>query len=124
MVSKIPKRNNSYHEDEVLEALIKDPTKSAREIAKGLGSYRQKVWRRRRELERRNVIWGYTAVVDESKINHVLYMVLLKMKPMNKELARLMVNRKLKGEPYKQNVRLVNVLYVNGEYDWIIKFSA
>jgi len=124
LVSKVPKRNKSYHEDEVLEALVKDPTRSAREIANRLGSYRQKVWRRKKELERHNVIWGYTAVVDESKINHVLYMVMLKMKPMNKELAHLMANRLLRHEPYKQKVHLISALYVNGEYDLIIKFSA
>ncbi|MGD8564832.1 MAG: Lrp/AsnC family transcriptional regulator [Candidatus Bathyarchaeota archaeon] len=120
----IIKRNKRYHEDDILNALIEDPTKSAREIARRLGSYRQKVWRRKKELEIHNVIWGYTAVVDETKTNHVSYMILMKMKPMSKELAQLMVNRMLKGEPYKQHVHLTNVLYVNGEYDLIIKLSA
>lgn len=124
MSGKESKRNVKLYRDDVLERLIENPTKSVREIAKEMGSYRQKVWRRKRKLEEENVIWGYTAVVDESKINHVLYIVLLKMKPMSKELAELIMNRITKGEPHKQNVRLINVLYVNGEYDWIIMFSA
>ena len=86
MAQKTSKRNNAYSKDEVLEALIEDPTRSAREIAKRLGSYRQKIWRRKTELERLNVIWGYTAVVDENKMNHVLYMVLLKMKPIKNHI--------------------------------------
>ncbi len=28
------------------------------------------------------------------------------------------------GEFHKQRVRLLNVLYVNGEYDWLVMFSA
>jgi len=124
MRTKKSKSNNKWYKDDVLECLIEDPTRSIREIAKELGSYRQKVWRRKKVLEEDNVVWGYTSIVDESKINHVLYLVLLKMKPMNKELAKLIINRMIMGEYYKQKVRLINVLYVNGEYDWILMFSA
>ena len=42
----------------------------------------------------------------------------------DKELADLMTRRILKHEPEKQNIRLINVLFVNGEYDWLIMFSA
>lgn len=124
MNQKESKCNNSWYKNDVLECLIEDPTRSVREIAKELRSYRQRVWREKRRLEKDNMVWGYTAVVDESKINHVLYIVLLKMKPMSKELAELIMKRIIKGEPYKQSVRLINVLYVNGEYDWILMFSA
>jgi DNA-binding Lrp family transcriptional regulator len=108
----------------ILECFLEDPTRSLRDIAKELESYRQKVWREKRKLEKENIIWGYTAVIDESKFNHVLYVVLLKMKPMNKELAELIITRKIKEEPKKQKIHLINVLYVNGEYDWMIMFSA
>jgi len=118
------KRNNRLHKNDVLECLIEDPTRSVREIAKELGSYRQRIWREKKGLEKDSVVWGYTAVVDKSKLNHVLYIVLLKMRPMSKELAELIIKRIIKGEPHKQNIRLINVLYVNGEYDWILMFSA
>ena len=112
-------------EKSVLSHLIKDPTRSAREIAKELKSYRQKVWREKTRFEEEKVIWGYTAIVNEEKMNHVLYLILLKTKPMSKEFADILIMRKLlQREPEKQNVRLINVLYVNGEYDWIIMFSA
>ncbi len=110
--------------NEILEALREDPTCSSREMAKDLGTYRQKVWRERKALERENVVWGYTSVVDESKLNHVLYMVLLKMKPMTESLADLIIKRVGRSEPRRQKVRLLNILYVNGEYDWIVMFSA
>ena len=35
-----------------------------------------------------------------------------------------MTGRILKPEPEKQDIRLINVLFVNGEYDWLIMFSA
>ena len=124
MGQKESRCNSRWYKNDVLGCLIEDPARSVRKIAKELRSYRQKVWREKKRLEADNVVWGYTAVVDESKINHVLYIVLLKMKPMSKELAELIMKRIIKGEPYKQNVRLINVLYVNGEYDWILMFSA
>lgn len=107
-----------------LKSLFEDPTRSDREIASHMGSYRQKIWRERKRLESENVVWGYTAIVDENKYNYVVYLVLLKLKPMSKELADLMTRRKGKHEPEKQNIRLINVLFVNGEYDCLIMFSA
>ncbi|HUU88019.1 MAG TPA: hypothetical protein VMX17_09740 [Candidatus Glassbacteria bacterium] len=118
---------NSYvckKKKSILESLIKNPVRSDREIASQLDSYRQKIWRERRRLEREKVVWGYTAVVDESKFNYVVYLVLLKLKPMSKDLADLMTRRIIRLEPEKQDIRLLNVLFVNGEYDCLIMFSA
>jgi DNA-binding Lrp family transcriptional regulator len=110
--------------DEVLNYLLEDPTRSARDIGKKMNSYRQMVWRKKKELEDNNVIWGYTAVVDESKLNHVIYMMLIKSKPMSRGLADLLIRRITRDEPRKQNVRVINMFYVNGEYDWVLRFSA
>lgn len=108
----------------VLQHLTEDPTRSIREIAKDMGSYRQKVWRKKKKLEDDHVIWGYTAVVDESVLNHVMYIILMKLKPMSAELADLMKERITKREPAKQNVNLINVLYVNGEFDLVVMFTG
>lgn len=116
--------NKMSYEDELLESLLKDPTKSIREIGKELNSYRQKIWRKKKKLENENVIWGYTAVVDESRMNHVMYIVLLKLKPMNQELADIMVERIIKKIPQKQQVHQINVLYINGQYDLIVMFTS
>ena len=120
------KSNNELEEKKriILKSLLKDPTRSDRLIALSIGSYRQKIWRERKKLENENIVWGYTAVVNESKYNYVVYLVLLKLKPMSKELADLMTKRKGRHEPEKQNIRLINVLFVNGEYDCMIMFSA
>ncbi len=118
------RRNKRDFEIELLDELIKDPTRSNKEIANVLDSYRQKVWRKKKELENENIIWGYTAVLDESKKNYVTYIVLLKMKPMSEDLADLIVNRQVKGKIEKQDVRLIDIFYLNGQYDWILMFTA
>ena len=80
---KVAVGNINLSEKNVLEQLYKDPTRSDREIAKKIDSYRQKVWRERKKLERKNVIWGYSAVVDETKLNYVIYLILFNTKPMS-----------------------------------------
>lgn len=124
IMSKTGQNGKKNESDDILEALLDDPTKSVREIAKDLNTYRQKVWRRKKKLEDEHVIWGYTAVIDEMKLNNVRFLILMKTRPMSEGLAELMTNRVAKGEPRKQGVRLINLCYVNGEFDWILIFSA
>jgi len=107
-----------------LKRLFDDPTRSVRALASDLKSYRQKVWRHKRRLEEDHVVWGYTAVVDEAALGDVMYLVLMKMKPLDRQLAELIIRRQTMGEFHRQRVRLLNVLYVNGEYDWLVMFSA
>jgi len=113
--------SKSYDND-VLEALIEDPTRSARDIAEEIGTYRQRVWREKTRLERGNAIWGYTAVIDEIELGQVLYIVLTKTKPMTVGLVDRLIDNIGDGEAY--GVRLINFLYLNGEYDWLLMYSA
>jgi DNA-binding Lrp family transcriptional regulator len=108
----------------LIEALLDDPTRSMREIAKNLHSYRQTLWRKKKQFEEENLIWGYTAVIDEAKQGKVTFLVLMKMKPMIEDLAETIVKRIKGNEPAKKNIRLIDAFQVNGEYDWLIRFSA
>ena len=56
-------------EKKILEELSKNANKSINDIAEKCGFSRQKVWRVINNLEKNHAIWGYTAVVDEKKIN-------------------------------------------------------
>jgi len=40
------------------------------------------------------------------------------------DLAELITTDLLREESNKQQVRLLDLLYVNGEYDWVLKFAA
>lgn len=124
MGKKTPVSHNRSYDDDVLEALLENPTRSAREVAKKLGSYRQKIWRKKKKLEEDHVVWGYTAIVDEVTMKRVLYIVLLKLKPMSRELADVIIERLTTRKPQRENVRLITSLYLNGEYDWLVMFSA
>ncbi|MCX8173095.1 MAG: Lrp/AsnC family transcriptional regulator [Thermoplasmata archaeon] len=108
----------------VLQELLRDPTRGINEIARRSGTYRQGVWRLKKRLEEEKAIWGYTPVLAEEKFGYGQYLILLKLKPMSEKLASLMIRRIRQGEPAKYRVRLINVMYVNGDFDWIVLFSA
>ncbi|MGA1792314.1 MAG: Lrp/AsnC family transcriptional regulator [Thermoplasmatota archaeon] len=124
MEEKTSKGNIKELDDKIIDALLNDPTKSMREIAKDLNSYRQTLWRKKKKMEEENLIWGYTAVIDEEKQGKVTFLVLMKTKPMMKGLADLIVRRVKRNEPSKMNIRLIDLFQVNGEYDWVLRFSA
>ena len=124
MAKKESNGNKTTYDAAILDRILKDPTQSVEEMAKGLGTYRQRVWRAKNRMEQAYIIWGYTAVVDESNLGHVTYMVLMKMRPMTQELADLIIRRLGRTEYGKQQVRLIDVMFTNGEYDWVITFAA
>ena len=49
---------------------------------------------------------------------------MLKSKPMSRGLADLLVDRLRRNAARDINVRLIDLFYVNGEYDWILRFST
>jgi len=108
----------------LLQVLIEDPTKSTSEIAKESNSYRQRILRNRKTLEEDRVIWGYTAVIDEIKLGHVSYMVLMRTKPLSKELLDRMVVDVLCKRAQEDGIRVMNVMLLLGDYDWILRFTA
>jgi DNA-binding Lrp family transcriptional regulator len=110
--------------EDLIKSLLDDPTKSTLELAKELKSNRQTIWRNKKKMEDEKIIWGYTAVIDENKLNNIIYLVLMKMKPMTRGMVDITLKRLFNGEQLKHNVRLIDAFHVNGEYDWIIRFSA
>ncbi len=124
MIKEETTSNKKMSDNDIIDFLLEDPTRSIREMAKELKSYRQTIWRRKKKLEDDKTIWGYTAVIDENKRNNILYLVLMKMKPMTAGLADTIIKRMVEREHNKRNIRLIDAFHVNGEYDWIIRFSA
>lgn len=57
MEYKSSKGNKNIYKNEILHALLKDPTKSSRTIAKELKSYRQKIWREKKNW-RKSTLYG------------------------------------------------------------------
>jgi DNA-binding Lrp family transcriptional regulator len=113
-------------EKQILNELSKNANKSINEIAKTCGFSRQKVWRIIKNLESNNTIWGYVAVVDEEKQDKRGFIVLIKRsnKPLQKEMIDKIVDRELSKKAKAKGVEILNSIYTNGIYDWIICFVA
>ena len=108
----------------LLNLLLEDPTIGINEMAKKLNINRQTIWRIKKKLEKNRTIWGYTAIIDRSKLNERVYLIFGKTKPINKRLVDKMVNRLLENKPHQENIHTIDMFYVSGDYDWILRFSA
>ena len=108
----------------LLNCLLENPTQSISKIAEKIGIHRRTTWEIQKKLEKENTIWGYTTVVDEQKINRVIYIIQFKTKPFTKEFADLIIKRLTEKIPKKLGVRIIDICFMHGEYDVYIKFSA
>jgi len=125
----MPKRNEaqiSEDEKKILTELQKNSNQSIDTIAHHCGFSRQKVWRCIKRLEQEHAIWGYTAVVDEEKLNRKSFVVILKKNttPLDEKTARVIMTPFLQEQASKEGIIIENSLYAHGEYDWVIIFTA
>ena len=109
---------------DLLNCLLENPTQSMSKIAEKTGMHRRTAWEIQKNLEMENTIWGYTSVIDEQKINRVIYIVQFKTKPFTKDFADLILERLTTEVPAKLGVRIIDIYFMHGEYDVFIKFSA
>ena len=109
----------------VINSLEKDAKKSIDEISKKCGFSRQKVWRIITELEKEKLIWGYTAVVDESVKQKKHFTVLVKKKPaaIKNDLLQEIIYKKI-DDIHTDLVTIENIYYTHGICDWIFTFYA
>ena len=113
-------------EKKVIDHLLKNSNESIDKIAKKCGFSRQKVWRIIKRLENNKTIWGYTAVVDLDKLNKKMYTVLIKktVKPITDDLLKKIVSHYLDKELSDIDIDIVDSFYLNGNWDWMISFTA
>ena len=63
------KRNTTlFKSNKILDELLIDARQGIQKIAEKCKTYRQRVWREIKRMEKNKTIWGYTAVVDEEKM--------------------------------------------------------
>jgi len=113
-------------EKKILNELSKNANKSINDIAKNCHFSRQKVWRVIKNLENNNTIWGYTAVLNYEKLNRKNYMMLIKRtnEPITQKLINDIVTRNISKEVKEKGIDISCSFYTNGNYDWVICFSA
>ncbi len=116
----------SQDEVQILTALQKNSKDSVNSIAKYCGFSRQKVKRILTRLENDNVIWGYTAIIDEKKRGLLKYVLLIKrsMNKIDKETAKKIAFLQFDEQYQKQGITIESSYYIHGEYDWMILFTS
>jgi len=120
-------KQQMYADDEkIIAELQKNSKQSIDALARNCGFSRQKVWRTIRRLEKEKTIWGYCAIVDDETQNLKHYTVLLKRTttPFDKKTAEDVTTQRLEELLPEGNIRIENCLYVHGEYDWLVSFTA
>jgi DNA-binding Lrp family transcriptional regulator len=110
----------------VLAELQKHSKENIDLIAKNCGFSRQKVWRYVKRFEENRLIWGYTAVVDEQKQGVQKFILLLKrtQKKFDDKTLDEITRDKFKNAYEPIGVTIESSYYVNGEYDWMVIFTA
>lgn len=110
----------------ILDELQKKSNSSVNDNANKLGCSRQKVGRIIKDLENNKTIWGYTAIVDDNRLNRKRYFILLKKAsiPVKEDKINIVVNRELRQMATKLGVQLESSYFVNGLYDGVLCVTA
>jgi Lrp/AsnC family leucine-responsive transcriptional regulator len=123
---KVSREQMNKDEKIILAELQKNAQESIDMLAKRCGFSRQKVWRIVKRLEKTRLIWGYSAIIDEKKndMNHYTILIKRTTKKLDEKTIDIITSRKLEDIVESIGATIENSYYVNGEYDWIITFTA
>jgi len=125
-MTKSSKEQLKKDEMKILVELQKNSKENIDTIAKHCGFSRQKVWRTIKQLEKNQLIWGYTAIADEEKKDALHFTMLIKraMKPLDKKIFDKLDSIKIEDVASDPRVTIESSCFVHGNYDWIISFTA
>jgi DNA-binding Lrp family transcriptional regulator len=125
-MNKNDNEKNSNIEEKILEELKKNCKLTADEIGKKCGCSRYKVTRVIKKLEENNIIKGYTVVLNPLKLNFKHFIILMKRSslPLDPELIKKNPLPRITEFVPGTNVKSVASLYVHGDYDWVLAFTA
>jgi DNA-binding Lrp family transcriptional regulator len=124
-MSKTSKDQILQDEIKVLDALEQHSKDSVDEIAKSCGFSRQKVWRIIKELEKRKIIWGYTAITDGELRDFKHYVLLVKRNtfPFEESLKKEIIFEKIDAYA-PDSVKIENIFFTYGSFDVVLTFYA
>jgi len=116
------------NEDErkVLEVIRHNSNHNIEELARNCGFTTQKILRIKKRLEKNNIIWGYAALTDYINLDLQHFTVLFKRSniPLDKKVIKEVTSGLMEDVFPEGNIKIETILYVHGEYDWIISFTA
>ena len=122
---KSSKKQTSEDEKKLLKILQKNSGVSIESIAKKCGFSKQKVGRIKKRLEKNKTIWGYSAVVDDEKLDVKRYMMLFKKstQPTGDAINKI-INLTVQQKSEQIGVDILSGGYLHGKYDWVVIFTA
>ncbi len=125
-MTRSSKDQKDQDEKKVLFELVKNSKEKLETISKHCGFSRPKTWRIIKQLEEKNMIWGYTAIFNEEKIglSHFVLMLKRTIKQPGEATVDKIILRKLEGLVEELGITIESSFYVHGEYDWIITFTS
>jgi DNA-binding Lrp family transcriptional regulator len=125
-MAKQTKEHILKDEIKLITELQKDSNERLNLIAKRCGFSRQKAWRLIKQLEKNNLIWGYTAICDEEKLGlkHFTFIAKRSSNKIDEKTVDTIISRKLEEAAANLGVTVENSYYVHGEYDWILTATA
>ena len=123
---KSSKKQIDEDDKKLLKILQTNSGDNIEKIAKNCGFSRQKVWKIKKRLEKGKTIWGYSAVVDDDKLDVKKYIILVKRtnKPFSEKTVDKIVKREIRKVMAKIGVNVVDSLYVHGPYDWVFSITT
>jgi DNA-binding Lrp family transcriptional regulator len=125
-MAKTKDAKDTIKEMKVIQELQKNSKVSIEAMAKICGVSRQKVYRIIKHLEGNQIIWGYSAIVNESQLGLQKFLLLLKRsnQPLEKGITDKITSNGL--EPILSNlgISVESSYYLHGEYDWELVFTA
>jgi DNA-binding Lrp family transcriptional regulator len=120
--------NNNITEEEqkLITALQKYSLRDIDLLTQHTGLSKQKIWRIIKKLEKNNIIWGYTTIIEEQKQNLQKFILLLKRTagPITEETINNISNSLLEQDYREIGVTIESSFYIHGGYDWILIFTA
>jgi DNA-binding Lrp family transcriptional regulator len=112
-------------EIQVLTILEQHAKESIDYIAKKCGFSRQKVWKIIKNLEEKKIIWGYTAITDETLRNLKHYVLLVKRNtvPFDASFKKEIVFERL--DNYQPGAsKIEDIFFTHGDFDGVVTFYA
>jgi DNA-binding Lrp family transcriptional regulator len=124
-MAKSSKETILHDEIKLMDALEQHAKENIDELAKRCGVSRQKVSRIIKRLEEKKIIWGYTAVTDETAKNLKHFNLLVKRTnvPFEDDVRKEVLFDKVDNIP-SGLVKVENIYISHGMFDWIITFYA
>lgn len=113
-------------EKKILNELLKNCRENLDEIGEKCGCSRYKVGRVIKKLEESKTILGYSAIIDPRKLNLKYYILLIKRTPipLTDSIIKFVCKGKFSDILPKIDVDIIDSMYVNGYYDFIITFTT